>query len=90
MTREKFKPSERFRANMKKFNETLKDIDKEMKESNLICSILLSIVISPKGSTMGYEYLHTFGDIDRNLQIVFAEYMKELRALNQSKAEKTH
>lgn len=90
MTREKYQPTERLRANTKKLKAILKDIDEEMKETQNICTILLSIVINPKGSTVGWEYFKTFGDIDRNIQVSFIEWMKKLRALNPSKEEKTH
>lgn len=90
MTKKPYKPTERFRANTKKLKAILKDIDEEMKKTHNVCTILLSIVINPEGSTMGYEYLKTFGDIDRNLQVVFIEWMKKLRALNPKKGERTH
>jgi len=90
MTIKKYLPTKSFKEKTQKINEILKEIKEEMKETQNECTILLSIVINPEGSSMGYEYLKTIGDIDRNLQSAFKGFMEELKALNPPKGEKTH
>jgi len=90
MTSKKYQPTKSFQANKQKIMDILKEINEEMKKTHNVCSILLSIVINPEGSTEAIEIVKTYGDIHINLLWAFGRYQKEVTALNPKRGERTH